>query len=157
MRPKRRASIPLGLAGMLLLVAGVESGVSRYVARSFRFESSWVWDATRRQARSGNEILCFGDSQIKNGVLPAAIEARLGRKAYNFAQNGSQVPALISYFAGRSNRARSRTPSSSASTPPCSPGAATAAAPAGSASPGLATGPTSSAIGSIPNGSPRWH
>ena len=98
MRPKRRASIPLGLAGMLLLVAGVESGVSRYVARSFRFESTWVWDATRRQARSGNEILCFGDSQIKNSVLPAVIEARLGRKAYNLAQNGSQVPGAYLLF-----------------------------------------------------------
>lgn len=45
---------------------------------------------------AGAEILCFGDSLIKLGIVPRVLENRLGWTAHNFAVLGGQAPT--SYF-----------------------------------------------------------
>jgi hypothetical protein len=53
------------------------------------------WQSAFRSAsgdESRAEILCFGDSLIKLGILPRVLEARLGQSAYNLAVLGGQPP-----------------------------------------------------------------
>jgi hypothetical protein len=47
----------------------------------------------------GKDVLCFGDSMVKFGVLPRVIEARTGRRTYNLALHGGSPPAA--YYALR--------------------------------------------------------
>ena len=94
-----RGRWPAGLVGMLALVAAVEAGVVR-LGREIGTLTSADWRRDRQAAASeaaaGAEVLCFGDSLVKTGVTPAALEARLDRPVYNLAALGSPVPA--SYF-----------------------------------------------------------
>jgi hypothetical protein len=95
-RPVRR--IPAGLLGMLALVAAIELTIS---ARRLDFTTIWADDwrcatgAATRQVK-GRDVLCFGDSLVKFGVLPKVIEAKTGLKSYNLAVNAGMVPAT--YF-----------------------------------------------------------
>ncbi len=95
-RPGSRA--PRGLLGMLALVAAVELGVAGHRAD---FATPWAEDwrfAARAAGRRapGSDVLCFGDSLVKFGVLPRVIEARAGLKAYNLATSGGTMPSA--YF-----------------------------------------------------------
>ena len=90
--------LPAGLVGMLALVLAVETVITTHRAdlapvwaEDWRF-SAW---AASRQA-PGSDVLCFGDSLVKYGVLPRAIEAKTGLKAYNLAVNGGPIPSA--YF-----------------------------------------------------------
>jgi len=95
-RPTARP--PHGLVGMLALVAAVELAVAGH-----RLDFTTVWaddwrrtaEAATRHAR-GRDVLCFGDSLVKFGVLPRVIEARAGLKAYNLATNAGTMPSA--YF-----------------------------------------------------------
>jgi hypothetical protein len=95
LRPRR---IPYGLLGMLGLVVAIELTIS---GRRLDFTTVWADDwrragvAATRQA-IGREVLCFGDSLVKMGVLPRVIEARTGLKSYNLAVNAGTVPST--YF-----------------------------------------------------------
>ena len=95
-RPARR--VPLGMVGMLVLVAAVEFTIA---GRRLDFTTIWADDwrsanrAATRQAKT-RDVLCLGDSLVKYGVLPKVIEARTGLKAYNLAVNAGTVPAT--YF-----------------------------------------------------------
>jgi hypothetical protein len=83
---------------MLALVAGVE----RYVARhDVDYVHPWSWDwkrtgaaATREAA--GCDVLCFGDSLVKFGLVPRVLEDRLGGRSYNLAVGAGQ--ASTTYF-----------------------------------------------------------
>ncbi|MBV8075917.1 MAG: hypothetical protein JO284_05960 [Planctomycetaceae bacterium] len=82
---------------MLALVAAAESWLAwhdvdfaNYSAECWRM-SGW---AARRVRRS--EILCFGTSLSKHGVLPRVIERQTGKRAYNLAVFSG--PASASYF-----------------------------------------------------------
>ncbi len=90
---------PAGLAGMLALMIVVESGLIR-VSREIGTLTSADWRRDRQAATSEAvaraEILCLGDSQVKTGVAPVVLEARLDRTAYNLAAMGSPTPAT--YF-----------------------------------------------------------
>ncbi|HEV3122796.1 MAG TPA: hypothetical protein VGY53_12870 [Isosphaeraceae bacterium] len=89
-----RAAIPGGLLGMLVVVVAVERYV-RFYDRVFCSSNGWEWRGSAlaaRQEAPACEILCFGDSLSKLGVLPRAIEARTGRRAYNLACSGSEPP-----------------------------------------------------------------
>jgi hypothetical protein len=96
LRPARR--VPLGMVGMLALVAAVELTIS---ARRLDFTTIWADDwrcaerAATRQAK-GRDVLCLGDSLVKYGVLPKVIEEKTGLKAYNLAINAGTVPST--YF-----------------------------------------------------------
>lgn len=94
----RCGPIPLGLIGMAGIVIAVELFLARHDL-DFATASSSCWHQGRLSARRQAprcEILCLGDSMVKMGVLPRVLEARTGRKAYNLALIGGQVPA--SYF-----------------------------------------------------------
>jgi hypothetical protein len=62
-----------------------------------RLASSW---RSAHRAASGlggkAQILCFGDSLVKLGLLPRVLEERIGSSAYNLAVLGGQAPS--SYF-----------------------------------------------------------
>jgi hypothetical protein len=80
---------------MAALLALVEGALS---ARDFAGDDIPVlsYRIARREAEreaSSWDILCLGDSLIKQGLLPRVLEARLGRPAYNLAQVGAQPPA----------------------------------------------------------------
>jgi hypothetical protein len=91
---------PTGLIGALGLILLLEPIIARIPGgdegRS-RLAVSWqssLRTATEPEARA--DILCFGDSLIKLGILPRVLEVRLGRSAFNLAVLGGQPPT--SYF-----------------------------------------------------------
>jgi len=96
--PHRRTPVPWGLMGALLALVAAESFVARH---EFDF-THWGISSRGQSGRAsralapGCETLCFGDSQVKLGVLPRVIEAETGRRAYNLSICGAQAPA--SYF-----------------------------------------------------------
>jgi len=89
---------PRGLLGMVALVVLVELAIG---GRRMDFTTVWADDwrrageAATRQAR-GRDVLCFGDSLVKFGILPRVIEARSGLRCYNLATNAGTMPS--SYF-----------------------------------------------------------
>jgi hypothetical protein len=83
---------------MLLLVAGIEPRLAR-IAREYADIVVHDWQKSRQESDRdlrGYQVLCFGDSQVKTGVVPQVIKARTGLSAYNFALIGGQAPS--SYF-----------------------------------------------------------
>jgi hypothetical protein len=90
--------MPWGLVGMLVLVWLGERALTRS-EMSFLPPDYWDWRQTGKMARTeagGAEVLCFGDSLVKSGVLTPVLEARLGRRAYNLAVPMGSGPT--SYF-----------------------------------------------------------
>jgi hypothetical protein len=95
---KARFRPPLGLLGMIGLVATAELALTRHDIE-FATSSTSCWRQARQAARRlapGSEILCLGDSLVKSAVLPRVLEARLGRPACNLALIGGQAPTT--YF-----------------------------------------------------------
>ena len=91
----RRRRWPAGFVGALGLAIAVEFGLAR-AARDIEALSAADWGrdveaAARESSRA--EVLCFGDSLVKTGVVPDALEARLDRTAYNLAALGGPPPA----------------------------------------------------------------
>src|SRR4051794_21402234 len=81
----RTATIPMGLLGMLGLVAVVELFVARHPL-DFSDPVSLSWELSAQGARSeapGSAILAVGDSLVKHGVIPAVVEARTGLRTCN--------------------------------------------------------------------------
>jgi hypothetical protein len=91
-----RSPWPWGLLGMALLVVGVEVFVSRHDAfTSLAAAEHRFADQVAREAQPF-EILCFGDSQNKDGFLPRVFEAQLRKRTINLSIPGSPSPS--SYF-----------------------------------------------------------
>ncbi len=96
LEPGRAQHAPAGLIGALALVLAVEAWLGRSPAmpesRS-RLDASWQTAMERASGpEAGAEILAFGDSLIKLGILPRVLEARLGCTAYNLAVLGGGPP-----------------------------------------------------------------
>src|SRR5690348_14836409 len=94
----RRPTVPLGLLGMLALIAAIEASVSRL---DDALTTVWAagWRASGRSAtREARDcdLLCLGDSLVKFGVVPSVLDARLGTRSYNLAAHAAQAP--LSYF-----------------------------------------------------------
>ena len=80
---------------MLALVVAAEVVIQ---ARNHDFVAVWSddWKRTARVASTGlrdRDVLMFGDSLVKYGVLPKHIEARTGLKSYNLALNAGTMPS----------------------------------------------------------------
>jgi hypothetical protein len=93
--------LPLGLLGMIALVAVVETVVSLQPVRFLETASlSWrlAIEAIPREAEHC-EVACLGDSLVKIGVIPEVVRDVSGRSTYNFAM--AQAPAPATYFALR--------------------------------------------------------
>lgn len=91
----RRRAVPAGLLGMIALVVATEAYLG---GRDADLTTIWAadWRQAGRAARdeaTGAEILCFGDSLAKFGLLPGVIEERTGRPAHNLALSVGQVSA----------------------------------------------------------------
>jgi hypothetical protein len=82
---------------MASLVLVIESCTAHYVSRSdahARVAQSWQFAARFAVCRRvESEILCFGDSLTKLGLLPRVLEARAGISASNLAVLGGQAPS----------------------------------------------------------------
>lgn len=91
----RMSAFPLGLLGTLILIAGVEGLIVRHPYTTLS-GFQWEYRRAREKADAGvNDcsILAFGDSMLKLGLVPEALHAATGKRAYNFAITGSQAPA----------------------------------------------------------------
>ena len=93
-----RRAVPLGLLGMLALVVLVEGGlagrgdaIGDWMSLTWRSAGRW---ARGTEARA--DLLCLGDSLIKEGVLPRVLGRGLGVSVYNLAIHGGSAPS--SYF-----------------------------------------------------------
>jgi hypothetical protein len=87
--------LPWGLLGMLALVLVVEGSVASLRDDLIRpLGESWRFAATAAETQAtGRDVLCFGDSLVKYGVLPSVIEARTGLRAYGLACSGGTTPS----------------------------------------------------------------
>ena len=88
-------SFPWGLFGMIGLVALVESVVA---AHDVTLTTIWAadWRQAGRAARSeavDAELLCFGDSLGKIGMLPQILERETGLRSHNLAVSVGQITA----------------------------------------------------------------
>ncbi len=95
---RRWRRLPGGVLGMLALVALVESSLSGH-RLDLVGPAAEDWRSAARAAETrtaGRDVLCFGDSLVKYGVLPRVIEARSGLKSYNLATAGGTMPSA--YF-----------------------------------------------------------
>jgi hypothetical protein len=90
---------PLGLLGMISLVWGAESCLWVHHLNWLDI-TSLTWALSGRAADRGevvwSDVLCFGDSLLKFGLLLGVIERRTGRRAYNLGVNAGRAPG--SYF-----------------------------------------------------------
>jgi hypothetical protein len=82
----------------LVLAAAVERfAVRRDSALTGLMGACWRSTAAQLKCKvPGPEVLCFGDSMVKYGVIPARLEALTGKGAYNLALHAGPVPAT--YF-----------------------------------------------------------
>src|SRR5262245_7790987 len=95
--PGSLRALPMGLLGMLVMVAAVE----RYVAwheHDFGNSAALRWADARSRARQARdaEILCIGSSLTTNGVQPEVIEEQLGKRVCNLSVFAG--PNVSSYF-----------------------------------------------------------
>ena len=96
--PRRRP--PWGFLGMLGIVMAIEWTLAGH---DLDFTAPWHWDwrvigkaATRPDRVKGREVLLFGDSLLKFGVMPRIIQQGSGKSTYNFALHTGQTSS--SYF-----------------------------------------------------------
>src|SRR5262249_33672809 len=97
-RPNAWSCVPAGLLGMLVLTSVIEQ-VGFRNSPHFGNEHATNWSYVDRyggRKARGREILCFGDSLVKIGILPSVLHEQTGRSTYNLALLSGSTPA--SYF-----------------------------------------------------------
>lgn len=79
--------LPRGLLGMLALVVAIEGFVGRNALLFMNAaEVDWMTSGRTAMRKADKfDILAFGDSMIKFGIVPRVLETKLGKTAYNFA------------------------------------------------------------------------
>ena len=95
---RRRPSTPWGFLGMLGLVILAEWTLNRHDL-DYTTPMDWDWRTSGRLAvkkQANAEVLIFGDSLLKFGLMPKILTERNGRTAYNFALHTGQTSS--SYF-----------------------------------------------------------
>lgn len=89
---------PWGLVGMIALILAVEGMINARAMDLFDVDEwayRWTDHAVSTRAK-GAQVLVFGDSLVKLGVVPSIVQERTGKKVFNLALSGSQAPT--SYF-----------------------------------------------------------
>lgn len=97
-RASRARMRPSGLLGMLIAITAIELVVAHHkldLTPIVGIDWNQVGRRLERSVRE-NEILCFGDSMIRHGVLPRVIQQRTGRRCLSLAVAAGQAP--IDYF-----------------------------------------------------------
>jgi Protein of unknown function (DUF1574) len=90
--------LPVGLLGMIALIAACESFLAWNEAKFTRLEAH-DWKTSLQAAKTSGQfggILCLGDSQIKFGLLPLVLESKVGQPVECLAVMGGQAPST--YF-----------------------------------------------------------
>ena len=110
---------PWGFLGMLGLVMAIEWTLAGH---DLDFTAPWHWDwrvigkaATRPDRVKDKELLFFGDSLVKFGLMPKVIQQGTGKTAYNFALHTGQTSS--SYFMLRRTLRAGARPSASRARP----------------------------------------
>jgi hypothetical protein len=106
MNRRHQAQYPGAFFGLVGLVLAVEAFVATH-EHSYVRPEQWDWQYRGRAAARNLEryqVLCFGDSQVKGGVQPRLIEARIGKAAYSLAPSGG-TPATSYFLLRRALRA----------------------------------------------------
>ena len=84
---------PSGLIGMLALVAAVEWSVSRNEIKFTTIATSaWTLSGQHLTKAAHSSVVCFGDSLVKDGVIPPVLEDRHGLTAWNLALPKGSAP-----------------------------------------------------------------
>jgi hypothetical protein len=93
-----RSVLPFGAAGMIGLVLAIESFVTRnWLDFSDPVSLSWRYSVqTTRTEAPGCDLLCLGDSLVKNGIIPSILASDTGRRTVNIS--AARCPTLMSYF-----------------------------------------------------------
>jgi hypothetical protein len=92
--------MPLGLLGMVVIVALVERQIDRHPLEMNELQAT-SWRFAKNQARRqapGAQILLFGSSVIKFGLHPAILEEKTGRPTFNLAVYGGQLTSSYYMF-----------------------------------------------------------
>jgi hypothetical protein len=95
MRPPASRRLPWGLLAAVGLTVATELVVARHRAE-LSSSIAYSWSETGRAVSSvalGSDVLGFGDSRVKFGVVPAVIEAKTGTRAYNLALLSGSAPS----------------------------------------------------------------
>lgn len=108
---RQQSKLPWGLVGMAVLILAGEGFVARHeLWFSTRITAAWRFSArVANRGSKGAELLCFGDSLVKLGVLPRVLEHGLGRSVYNLAAPGGQAPSSY-YLLSRALASRTNAP-----------------------------------------------
>ena len=91
--------LPIGFAGMLGLLALIESGIADHELPTLSTNAAMSWRFGSRSASKfaeGRDVLLFGDSQVQFNLAPSIIQERSGLSTYNLALHAGPPPA--SYF-----------------------------------------------------------
>ena len=97
---ERVRQLPLGLIGALALIIFTERAISR-ANLEFSDITATNWWFSKRTTKSiapKTDILCFGTSLVKFGVLPRTIERATGLSAYNLAVCSGHMPTSYYLF-----------------------------------------------------------
>ncbi len=96
---KPRGRVPLGLLGMLVLLAVCETAFRALEQPLFTTNAAMSWrfggHAARTRVREC-DLLFLGDSQVQFALLPRVFEQRTGLRAYNLALHAA--PPAATYF-----------------------------------------------------------
>ena len=86
---------PAGLFGMLVLIGTVEVSLARNID-SITYIHAYSWKKTGEAVPKAAkyDIVAFGDSLVKHGVVPPVVAAQLGpsHAIYNLALSGGPAP-----------------------------------------------------------------
>lgn len=92
-----RSAVPQALVGAVVLIAMIELWLGRLELHLRHFEAAnHRFPRTVFREAAGAQLLCFGDSLVKQGIVPRILEEKLGTTAYNLAVGGG-TPAA-NYF-----------------------------------------------------------
>src|SRR5580693_6853269 len=97
---RRRAAVPWGLLGAILIVAAVEASLVRHadaLVDNLAFGCLFAGPAARVEAPEC-DILFLGDSLAKHALIPRLIEEGAGRRGYNLAVASAPAPATFFLF-----------------------------------------------------------
>src|SRR5436305_1651357 len=94
----RLAALPMGVLGMVVLIVAVEAYVVSHdddLTGLGTFNWRYSAQAARREARD-HEVLCFGSSLTKCGVLARVVGHGTGRRCFNMAVGNGRIAS--SYY-----------------------------------------------------------
>ena len=98
--PQGFRTAPWGFLGAVVLVALIERAIADHSLAMSEL-AAVNWSYSQRAARTiapRKEILCFGTSLLKFGLLSRSIEAATGRSVYNLAACNGHVPTSYYLF-----------------------------------------------------------